>query len=229
MSRGHAVVTGATGAIGGALARACADAGYELVLVARERRTTLVGAHVVVGDLADEDDVVRMCDELRKLERVAMVVHAAASFRVGAFADLSAADLDALFRINVYAPFALTQALLPAVRAAAGTVVFVNSSAGANAAGAANGGYAATKHALRALADALRAEENANGVRVLSVYPGRTAGPLQERLHGVEGRRYDASALLQPSDVASVVMSAVRLPATAEATDIHLRPMRKQT
>ena len=126
--------------------------------------------------------------------------------------------------MNVRAPYALTQALLPALRTGSGDVVFVNSSAGAHPPAASNGAYAATKHALRALADALRAEENENGVRVLSVYPGRTAGPLQERLHELEGRAYAPERLLQPEDVAAAAMAALALPRTAEATDLHITP-----
>ncbi len=85
----------------------------------------------------------------------------------------------------------LTQALLPALRAAHGTVVFVNSGAGLSA-NAHWAGYAASKFGLRALADALRAEEAEHGVRVSTVYPGRTATPMQQKVHEQEGRAYDA-------------------------------------
>jgi short-subunit dehydrogenase len=86
--------------------------------------------------------------------------------------------------------------------------VFINSTAGLTA--SANvAQYAATKHALRAIADSLREELNPDGVRVVSVYPGRTATPLQARLHTLEGRDYRPDRLAQPEDVASVVMSAL--------------------
>ena len=65
------------------------------------------------------------------------------------------------------------------MRAARGTFVFVNSSAGL-AAGAEWSAYAASKFGLRAFADALRAEEVEHGVRVSTVYPSRTATPMQE-------------------------------------------------
>jgi NADP-dependent 3-hydroxy acid dehydrogenase YdfG len=87
--------------------------------------------------------------------------------------------------------------------------------------------YAATKHALKAVADSLRAEVNSQGIRVLSVYPGRTATPTQESLHALEGKPYRPTRLLQPEDVAAVVMNALCLPRTAEVTDIHIRPMMK--
>ena len=89
------------------------------------------------------------------------------------------------------------------------------------------GQYAAMKHALRALADTLREEVNRDGVRVLSVFLGRTATPMQAAVHRVESRVYEPEPLLQPADVAAVVISALSLPRTAEVTDIHIRPLRK--
>jgi NADP-dependent 3-hydroxy acid dehydrogenase YdfG len=87
--------------------------------------------------------------------------------------------------------------------------------------------YDASKHALRALADSLRAEVNESGVRVLSIFLGRTASEMQEQLHDEERRNYRPELLLQPQDVASAIVSALMLPRTAEITDIHVRPMIK--
>ena len=89
------------------------------------------------------------------------------------------------------------------------------------------GPYAATKYAFKALADSLREEVNAEGVRGLSVYLGRTASPMQAMIHAIEGKPYHPEYLLQPSDVAAVVLNALCLPCTAEMTDISIRPMRK--
>lgn len=229
---GLAVVAGAGGSIGGAIAAALAEAGHELLLVGRspERVAPLAerhGARFLRADLEVAGDVERACAELRRLEEVAVAVYAAGRLEHGAVAEYPAAGLEALFRVNVLAAFALTRALLPALRAAGGQLVVVNSSAAARRAAAAEGPYAASKHALRAFADAVRAEENEAGVRVLSVYPGRTAGPLQERLHEREGRAYRPERLLQPADVAAAVLSALSLPRTAEVTDVHVRPMVK--
>jgi NADP-dependent 3-hydroxy acid dehydrogenase YdfG len=103
-------------------------------------------------------------------------------------------------------------------------VVFINSSAGpAPRAGIA--AYAASKAALKALAESLRAEVNPGGVRVLSVFPGRTATAMQEEVHRLEGKAYEPERLLQPADVAAAVVNALCLPRTAEVTDINVRPM----
>ena len=72
-------------------------------------------------------------------------------------------------------------------------MIFVNSGAGLSA-HADWSAYAASKHGLKALADSLRDEEHANGVRVTTVYPGRTASPMQAKVHQQEGKEYDAVA-----------------------------------
>ena len=135
-------------------------------------------------------------------------------------------ELDMQYRTNVRAPYLLTQALLPLLRRRQGQVVFINSSVGL-AARAQVGPYAATKHALKALADSFREEVNTSGLRVLSVYLGRTASPMQAMIHAMEGKPYYPEYLIQASDVAAVVLNALCLPRTAEVTDISIRPMHK--
>jgi NADP-dependent 3-hydroxy acid dehydrogenase YdfG len=107
-----------------------------------------------------------------------------------------------------------------------GQIVFMNSSQGMNA--RANAGqYAATKHALKALADSLRDEVNDAGLRVLSVFLGRTATPMQRDIHAYEQRSYHPDHLLQPEDIAAIVIKTLTLPRTAEVTEVHIRPLKK--
>jgi NADP-dependent 3-hydroxy acid dehydrogenase YdfG len=113
--------------------------------------------------------------------------------------------------------------------AARGQIVFINSSVGLSAKRAEIGQYAATKHALKAIADTLREELNPKGIRVLSVYLGRTATPMQKALCHEERKAYHPEMLLQPEDVASVIVHALTLARTAEVTDISIRPMQKST
>ena len=87
--------------------------------------------------------------------------------------------------------------------------------------------YAATKHALKAVADSLREEVNADGVRVLSLFLGRTASAMQEFVHDVEGKPYRPDRLIQPDDVAAMILHALSLPHTAEVTEIRMRPLAK--
>ncbi|GAA3082652.1 hypothetical protein GCM10020254_28820 [Streptomyces goshikiensis] len=88
------------------------------------------------------------------------------------------------------------------------------------------GAYGASKHGLKALADALRAEEKPNGIRVTSVYPGRTASPMQAKVHSQEGKEYDPERWIDPESVATTVLMAVDLPRDAEIADLSVRPGR---
>jgi NADP-dependent 3-hydroxy acid dehydrogenase YdfG len=232
-----AVVTGAGSGIGKAIALRLGEFGASLVLVGR--RLELLdrvadslnanGAKAVCysTDLADRSSVQSFAASFRRDQRkLDVLVHSAGMVRQGRVAEASADDFEALFRTNVLGPYLLTQELLPLLGQTQGQVVFINSSVGL-AAKAGVGQYAATKHALKAVADSLRAEVNTQGIRVLSVYPGRTATPTQEILHVQEQRPYLADRLLQPEDVADAVVNSLCLPRTAELTDLHIRPMSK--
>ena len=179
------------------------------------------------ADLTHDDDVTALADALaRDAGRVDVLVHSAGVALLGQVATSPVEDLDRQYRLNLRAPYLLTQRLLPLLVAATGQVVFINSQAGLTAAPNVSQ-YATTKFGLRALADSLRAEITPQGVRVLSVYPGRTATPMQAAVHQMEGRPYDPSRFAQPEDVAAMVMSALLLPRSSEVTDLSTRSMRK--
>jgi NADP-dependent 3-hydroxy acid dehydrogenase YdfG len=155
-----------------------------------------------------------------------VLVHCAGIHSAGSLEDASVEELDALYRTNLRMPFALTQALLPLLKSQHGQIVFINSSQGLNARGN-SGLFAATQHGLKAIADSLREEVNADGIRVLSIFPGRTATPRMQRLYQAEGRPYQPELLLQAEDVAQVVLDALLLPRTAEITNMQIRPQIK--
>ena len=156
------LVTGAGSGIGAVLADRLVERGDDLLMVARsaerahDLRADVPGATVLVADLADADAVARLADQLP--DRLDSVVHAGGVVELGPVSELSTEAWQEQLAVNVVAPAVLTRVALPALRAAGGTVVFVNSGAGLSA-GAHWSAYAASKHALRALADALRAEE----------------------------------------------------------------------
>ncbi|MBW4509983.1 MAG: SDR family NAD(P)-dependent oxidoreductase [Scytonematopsis contorta HA4267-MV1] len=178
-------------------------------------------------DIAQDEDVQKLKVNLEKdFGQVDILIHSAGVIALGELKTAPVEDFDWQYRTNVRAPYLVTQTLLPMLLSRQGQIVFINSSAGLTAKGGV-GQYAATKHALKAIADSLRAEVNNYGVRVLSIYPGRTASPMQAAICQTEGKQYKAERLLQPEDVASVVINALSLPPTAEVTDINVRPMMK--
>lgn len=225
-----ALVTGAGSGIGRAIALALAVDGAEVCLSGRTlakleatARSVASGApkpRIMPADLTREADLQRLARELPELE---ILVMAGGEYVSGPVAETPVSAVDTLYDANVRGNYALTQAVLPALRKQRGSLVFINSSTGQ---GARPGvvPFSATNHALKALADGLREELAADGVRVLSIYPGRTATPRLEAVYAQKGQVYKPELLLQPEDVAEVVLSALRLSENAEVTDISLRP-----
>ena len=228
-----AIVTGASGGIGGAIAAGLAQEGARVVLAARDAAKLeslakrLGNARSWPMDLTRDEDLLRLAGQIdSEYGRLDILVHCAGAIDHGKLEEAPVATLDRLYNANLRGPFLLTQKLLPLLKKPRGQIVFINSSTGLTARPNA-GQFSATQHAFKAMADALRDEVNADGVRVLSVYPGRTATPRTEALHAKEGRPYHPELLLQSEDVASVVLNALTLPWTAEVMNISIRPMQK--
>jgi NADP-dependent 3-hydroxy acid dehydrogenase YdfG len=236
-SKWRSVITGASSGIGKAIASAIASKGGSVCLVGRNearlqetaeicRRT----AHSVLvhnTDLSTDSAVAALTQRIEKEFRALdVLVHCAGVHATGSIERTPLQQLDVLYQTNFRMPFGLTQALLPLLRAQQGQIVFVNSSQGLQARGN-TGLFAATQHALKAVADSLREEVNADGIRVLSIFPGRTATPRMKALYQAEGRPYQPELLLQPEDIAQIVLDALLLPRTAEITNIQVRPQIK--
>lgn len=221
------LLTGAGSGIGAALAQRLHERGDQLWLLARsvERAAELgesfPGARTVVADLAEPSSVEALVGRLP--ERLDSLVHAGGVVELGTLAELSTAAWTEQVTVNLVAPAVLTRLALPALRSARGTVVLVNSGAGLHAHPQWSA-YAASKHGLKALADSLRAEEATHGVRVTTVYPGRTATAMQEKVHAQEGKDYDPTAWIDPGTVADAVLHVLDLPADAVLSDLTLRP-----
>jgi NADP-dependent 3-hydroxy acid dehydrogenase YdfG len=221
------LVTGAGSGIGAAVARALHERGDELWLLARspERAADLEhhfpGARAVVGDLADPPSLERLAGLPDRLDTL---LHIAGVVDLAPVAEIDADQLRAQVDVNLVAPILLTKACLPALRAAQGLVLVANSSAGLTAS-ATWSAYAASKFGVRAFADALRAEEQDHGVRVTTVYPSRTATPMQEKVHAQEGRTYDRRRWIRPETVADTILHVIDLPADATIPEVTIRPL----
>ncbi|WP_248580979.1 SDR family oxidoreductase [Nocardioides sp. InS609-2] len=226
MTRTH-LVTGAGSGIGAAVADRLHERGDALCLLARgderadDLRRRFPGATVLVVDLADPAAVGALTGLPDRLDSV---LHVAGVVDLSPVADLPLAQLRSQLDVNLVAPALLSRAALRAVRRARGTFVFVNSSAGLTA-GPMWAAYAASKFGLRAFADALRAEEVEHGVRVTTVFPSRTATPMQEKVHEQEGRVYDPAHWIQPGTVAGTILHVLDLPADATIPEVTVRPV----
>jgi NADP-dependent 3-hydroxy acid dehydrogenase YdfG len=220
-----ALITGASRGIGAAVARALAD-DHDLLLGGRDADTLAALAAELPAATAwpvELTDGAAVAAAVHGIDRLDVLVHSAGVGVLGTVADTPAQTWRHQFEVNVVAVAELTRLLLPALRAARGRVVLLNSGAG-HTARAGWASYAASKFALRAFADSLRAEEEGAGVRVTSVHPGRTDTAMQREVVRQEDGEYRPQSYLRPESVAAAVALAVRAPADAAVTEIVLRP-----
>jgi NADP-dependent 3-hydroxy acid dehydrogenase YdfG len=216
------MITGASGGLGAALAEVLAPT-HTLFLAGRpssrlDEVATRFGATTWPVDLADTDEIAAAVEPIDELD---VLIHNAGVAFPGRVAESDIDEWRKTMEVNVIGAVALTLALLPALRAAGGHVVFINSGAGINASpGLAS--YTASKFALRGFADSLRNDEPS--LRVTSIHPGRIATAMQEGLVAYEGRDYDPSKFLSPETVAKVVADAVNAPSDADIREVVVRP-----
>lgn len=224
----HYVVTGAGSGIGQAVADQLHARGDALYLLGHTPESVeriaqhFPSAYTFVADLADPAALADAMAKTYLPDELDGLIHVAGVLRMGAVADLTADDWQSSLAVNLAAPAELTRLLLPRLRHRAGHVVFVNSMSGLTTRSQ-WAAYSASKWGLRALAEALRAEEAATGLRVTSVFPGRTATPMQETLHGFEGRAYTPEQWISPNTVAATILTVLDLPTDAEISDITVR------
>ncbi len=189
MSQPVAVVTGASSGIGAATARLLADEGFHVVCAARrtdriEELASQIGGRAVACDVTDECSVATLAAEVG--ERVEVLVNNAGG-AVGQ-EPVAEADLDAwqtMFATNVLGTARVTKALLPALVAAQGVIVFVTSTA-ADAGYEGGAGYCGAKAAERSMVESMRLELFDTDVRITEICPGmvRTDEFALTRLHG---------------------------------------------
>jgi NADP-dependent 3-hydroxy acid dehydrogenase YdfG len=217
-----ALITGAGGGIGAAIAEALAPS-HTLLLAGRPSEhldavAARTGATTWPLDLTDPDDIEACAEVLTGLD---VLIHNAGVAFPGRVAESTPAQWRATFEVNVTGAVALTCALLPALRASRGQVIFINSGSGLNASpGLA--AYSASKFALRAFADSLRADEPS--LRVTSIHPGRVDTAMQRDLVAYEGGNYDPVDFLTPQTVAGVVAQVVATPPDAHTHQVVIRP-----
>ncbi len=214
-----ALITGGTDGLGRALATAYRDAGWRVFVVGRSGRDELSG-RFIRADLSDPNahqSVVAALDALG-VDTLDLIIHNAAGGAGGPLEQCPSASIEALVRLNVWSPIALTHALLSRVRPVRGKIVFIGSVAAFTPAPR-YALYAATKAALdgfvRALAYELRHE-----VAVQIVHPG----PIRTGFHARAGfTDLDTRRFPPPDRVASQVMAAIAAGAWRRFVDLPSR------
>ncbi len=218
-----ALVTGATGGIGNAIARALHDRGAR-VLVSGRRRDALdelaasLGerTEVLVADLAERDAPTRLAEAAGAIDVLVANAGLPASGRVE---DFDPDQIDRALDVNLRAPIQLTRALLPGMlERGRGHVVFVSSLSG-KAASPRSGIYSATKFGLRGFAAGLREDVEPLGIGVTVVFPGfvRDAGLFADS--GVKLPRFVGTRT--PEQVAEAVVRGIE----RERAEVDVAPL----
>ena len=201
-----AVITGAAGQIGARLMSRFEDAGYAVIGLDLDPADD----RVLACDITDAGAVRATVDAVvAEHGRIDVLVHNAGISAIGRFEDHGVDTHEKVMAVNYLGPVALTQAALPALRAARGRVVVIGSVAGfAPVLG--RPAYVAAKHAVTGLFEALRPELAPDGVGVTLVHPTFVTGGMAEAADRAEGRRRATTgAEITADDVARAVVEAV--------------------
>ncbi len=214
------VITGATGGIGTALALALT--GHDLILTGRNPEklealcSSIPNSKPLILELQKPES---FAEALEGFPRIDNLIHNAGVGELGTVEDTSLEVWREILDVNLLACVELTRVCLNRLRGASGQVLFVNSGAGLTA-NAGWGAYAASKFALRAFADALTAEETQNSIRVMTVYPGRTATKMQEKVRSQENLAYEPEKYIQPETLAGTIKMMLETPRDSILTQV---------
>ncbi len=226
------MITGASRGIGAAAARAFAQAGYHLLLVARSQADLDALAAELRGhgqqvettalDLADPSAIASALEELlnRGLSPSVVINNAGAAY-TGNLAEMPLDRWQWLLQLNLTSVFQVCQAVLPVLRREGGQIINVSSHAARNAFPE-WGAYCTSKAALASFSRCLAEEERQHGIRVSTLTLGAVNTPLwdSETVHS----SFDRRAMLAPERVAEALLSLAQQPASQVAEDITLMP-----
>lgn len=219
---GEVMVTGAAGGIGRAVVSVLAEAGHQVTAVGRglARLRSLPAVRAIAADFAQPQ---KLAEAIQEPERLDALVHCA-GVSVEAIAPVAGtgpAVWQETMAVNAMAAAELTRLVLPALRRSGGHVVFVNAAPGVRAVPGWSA-FAASKAALRELADSLRLEEAENRVRVTTVYPGGTATGHLREVRAAAGGDYDPQRLIRPETLAAMVAWVLAAPPDAYVSEFSV-------
>ncbi len=218
------MITGAGRGLGRALAEKFIAHGDRVVPVVRNDSSVedLDVDTTIVADLSDATTIAGAVQQA-DVDEVDILIHNAGVAHIGSLAEQGLEQWRQSLDVNVLAPVELTRVLLPRLRESKGHILFVNSGAGLSA-GPVWASYAASKHALKAVADSLRAEERPHGVRVSSLYPSHFDTDMQRQVRDDLGAKYDPARATSVDSIADSIIALVDSPADLVFEDVRVAP-----
>ena len=229
----QAIITGATGGIGRAIAIALRDGGFRVLALGRDRQglaelARMEGMETRAVDLADRD---ALRAAVAGVAADVLVNNAGMMPPLSPFPDLDEDQIDRTIAVNLTAALALTRMVVPGMRdRGAGHVFFTGSTAG-HAPFANLALYCATKAALAGFAQSLRLDLAPHGVRVTEIVAGRVETGLYRDVLPPEQRAamYAGGGAVQPQDVAAMVMAVLALPDHVDVARFDILPTQPAT
>lgn len=230
---GQAIVTGATGGIGRAIALALRDGGYSVLAIGRDRDAldrlgTEPGIHAVQADVTD---AAALAEAVAGTAPDVLVNNAGLMPRMANFCDLDPGEIDRALSVNLRSVLMLTRLVVPGMRARGRGHVFFTGSTAGHAPFQNLAVYCATKAAIAGFAQALRLDLAASRVRVTEIVAGRVETGLYRDLLSPEARAamYAGNSAVQPEDVAQMVMAVLGLPAHVDVSRFDILPTQQAT
>lgn len=226
-----AIVTGASSGIGKEVALRLLQSGAKVSLVSRH--PDHIQGELLTGSNAksyaiDLGDISQVATKMRAIVEdmggVDILINNAGMAYIGELIDMPLTEWQKLLDLNLTSVFQSLQAVLPTMRSQkSGTIINVASIAGKQ--GFPNwGAYCASKFALLGLTQAIAAEEQPHGIRIMSICPGSVDTPLWDTLGDKVPPSFNRAAMLRPATVAESIMTLINLPADAMINDLVLMP-----
>ena len=226
-----AIVTGASSGIGKEVALRLLQAGAEVSLVSRNPDrllSELPAESKAKGYAIDLGAVTEVSAQIQAIVTdmggVDILINNAGCAYIGELIAMPLEEWQKLFDLNVTSVFQSLQAVLPTMRSQkSGTIINVASIAGKQ--GFPNwGAYSASKFAILGLTQAIAAEEQSHGIKIMAICPGSVDTPLWDTLGDKVPPNFDRSAMLRPTTVAASIMNLVNLPPDAVINELVLMP-----
>lgn len=230
------LVSGGGTGIGAAIAQALAAAGCHIWLAGRRLEPLQATANACPDpskvqlssvDVGDRDQVASLFQDIQnRWGSLDILVNAAGiNIRTRSMETMTPPQWDEVLRVNATGAYNCLYHALPLMRPAQDSLVInISSISGKRAIALGGVAYCASKFAMSALSTTVGNEEAKNGVRVTTIYPGEVNTPiLDQRPVPVPDER--KAQMVQPDDIASLVVTIAKLPKTAHVPELIIKPL----